>query len=331
VHALAELFELVDERDVDAAVDVFKQLGHFRRGRGGDGDRRVEDAAVEGGGERAGDLAAGADDLGNIAAGDGVVAWVFALGGEGDVEDAGAALGWIRAAGHVGAGGFEAAGGTGFEQRDKDFLGGAGVGGALKHDELPGVQVRGDGAGGLLDVAQVGLMVLRERGGHADDDGVHGGDAAKVGGGGEAVALRGGDLSTGDADDVGAGGVERIYLDGIDVEAGDGEAFFRKEQGEWEPDVAHADDADLRRAGGDTCQGGSGGCGVGGIGGIGGRPGLARVGCGGVGRSLCRSLCHKFSHRRIECPHLHDTLAGLLRLRRGVGWGLLKCYPPCGA
>ena len=30
VHALTELFELIYQRYVDAAVDVFKQLGHLR-------------------------------------------------------------------------------------------------------------------------------------------------------------------------------------------------------------------------------------------------------------------------------------------------------------
>ena len=46
-HAHAELLELVDQGDVDAAVDVFEELGHLRDGGTADGDDAAEDAAVE--------------------------------------------------------------------------------------------------------------------------------------------------------------------------------------------------------------------------------------------------------------------------------------------
>jgi hypothetical protein len=58
------------------------------------------------------------------------------------------------------------------------------------------------------DVAEVGLVVLVERGGDADDDGVHLGDVGVVGGGAEAGFLRLLDLIREDADDVGAAAVE---------------------------------------------------------------------------------------------------------------------------
>ncbi len=75
---------------------------------------------------------------------------------------------------------------AGFEQRNNDFLGGAGIGGALQHDQLALVNIGSDGLDGSGHVAQVGLVVLVERGGHADDDRVHLGDFGVVRGGAEA-------------------------------------------------------------------------------------------------------------------------------------------------
>ncbi len=85
-HAHAELLELVDQRDVDAAVDVFQQLGHLGDRGAADRNHAAEDGAVESRGQFGGSRAAAADDLGNVVAGDGVVAGVFALGREGDVD-----------------------------------------------------------------------------------------------------------------------------------------------------------------------------------------------------------------------------------------------------
>ena len=42
----AEQLELVDQRDVDAAIDVLEQLGHLGDASGGDGDSAMEDAFV---------------------------------------------------------------------------------------------------------------------------------------------------------------------------------------------------------------------------------------------------------------------------------------------
>ena len=78
-HAHAELLELVDQGDVDAAVDVFEQLGHLGDGRAADRNHAAEDGAVQGGGQLGSRGAAAADDLGNVVAGDGVVAGIFAL------------------------------------------------------------------------------------------------------------------------------------------------------------------------------------------------------------------------------------------------------------
>ena len=50
-HAHAELLEFVDQGDVDAAIDVFEELGHLRRGGVLTGTVVAEDGAVQGGGE----------------------------------------------------------------------------------------------------------------------------------------------------------------------------------------------------------------------------------------------------------------------------------------
>ena len=50
-HAQAEQLEFVDQGDVHAAVNVFEQLGHLRRGRRGNRDDAVEDRAIERGGQ----------------------------------------------------------------------------------------------------------------------------------------------------------------------------------------------------------------------------------------------------------------------------------------
>ncbi len=123
-HPHAKLLELVDQGDIDAAIDVFEELGHLGDGGTADGDGAAEDGAVHGGGQFTGFGAASADDLGNVVAGDAVVAWVFALWREGDM-DAGLT---------GGAGDLEAVWVSGFEQGDDDFFGGAGIGGAFKDD-----------------------------------------------------------------------------------------------------------------------------------------------------------------------------------------------------
>ena len=85
-HAHAELLQLVDQRDVDAAVDVLEQLGHLRDGRAADRNDAAEDGAVEARGKLGSSRAAAANDLGNVVTGNGLVAGVFALRRKGDVN-----------------------------------------------------------------------------------------------------------------------------------------------------------------------------------------------------------------------------------------------------
>ncbi len=85
-HAVAELFEFVDQGDIDATVNILQELGHLRRGGRGNRNSSIEDGSVEGRSEPGCRRFEPADHLGNVAAGDCVIAGIFTLGREGDVE-----------------------------------------------------------------------------------------------------------------------------------------------------------------------------------------------------------------------------------------------------
>ena len=122
-----------------------------------------------------------------------------------------------------------------FEDRDHHFFGGAGIGRALEHDQLPGAQMRSDGVSGVGDEAEVGFVIFVQRSGDADDNGVHGGDLRIVGGGGKAMRLGGLDFFGRDAIDVGAALGQGFDLAGVDVEAGDLEFLFAVQQASGSP------------------------------------------------------------------------------------------------
>ncbi len=152
-HAHAELFEFVDQGNVDAAINVFEQLGHFGDRRAADGHDTAENGPVHRGSQLDSDGAAPSYDLGNVMAGDGVVAGIFALGREGDVDPS-----VIEGARHL-----EAMAVAGFQQGHHHLFGSAGIGGAFKHDQLVLVNVGRNGFDGAGDVAEVGFMVFVER------------------------------------------------------------------------------------------------------------------------------------------------------------------------
>ena len=238
-HAHAKLLELIDQGDVDAAVDVFEEFGHLGDRWRANRNDASKYGAVHGSSEFGSDWAAAADDFWDVVPGDGFVSWVFALGAEGDMNS------WlVGSAGH-----FQSEQVSGFETGDDELFGGAGVGGALENDELALFDMGRDGLDGAGDVAEVGLVILVERGGDADDDGVHLSDLRIIRGGAETGFLRLLDGFWEDADDVGAASVEGVDLFLGDVEAGDAEAFVAEEQGQRKADVAHADDADAGFAG----------------------------------------------------------------------------------
>ena len=87
--------------------------------------------------------------------------------------------------------------------------------------KLAGAQVRRNGFGGVGDVAEVGFVILVQRGGDADDDGVHLGQPGIVRGGFEALGAGLLNFAGQDADDVGTALGQGRDLALIDIEAGD--------------------------------------------------------------------------------------------------------------
>jgi hypothetical protein len=146
------------------------------------------------------------------------------------------------------AGDLEPTGIAGLEQWHHDLVRGPGIGGALENDELAVVHVRRNCLDCAGDVAEIRLVVLVERGGDADDDGVHLLDLRVVGGCVKADTLCLLNHFGQDADNVGATGVEGGYFVRGDVKACDAKPFARKKKREWETYIAHAHDADARLA-----------------------------------------------------------------------------------
>lgn len=166
--------------------------------------------------------------------GDPIFTGVFAFGRECDVY-----AGDLR-----GSCNFQAEAVSFFNERDHDFLGGAGIRGAFKNDQLALVEIRSEGLDSAGDVAEVWLVELVKRRWNADDDCVHVGDFGIVGGGLESGFLR---LLNGlgeDTDDVGAAAVQGFDLAVFDVEAGDAKALIAEKEGEGKTNISHSDDTD---------------------------------------------------------------------------------------
>ena len=231
-HAVEEHLELVDQGDVDAAVGVFEDLGGLGGLAGADRHDGVDGGGVggDGGGQRV--LVVPADDLGDGLGGIILAAGVFALGREGEVEilaDLQAAL---------------------FEYREHDLAGSAGVGGGFQNDELALAQGLGDGGGGGLDIGHVGLALLGQRRGHADDDAVGLAQTVEIGGRGEQTrrdhltdGLRG------DVLDVTFALREGLDLAGVHVEAQHLHAAPRELSDQRQAHVSQPDDAHQRLLG----------------------------------------------------------------------------------
>ena len=136
-----------------------------------------------------------------------------------------------------------------FENWNQDFFGGAGVGCALKDNDLTGAQVGSYSMGGVGDVAEVRLMIFVQRRRDADDDRVHGGDLGIVRRGFESARLGSRNLLGRDAENVSAAASQGVDFSLIDIETGDGKFLLAVEQGQRQSDVAQANDSDPSLAG----------------------------------------------------------------------------------
>src|ERR1039458_8679268 len=85
-HAHAELLQFVDHRDVDAAINVLEQLGHFGHGRAAYGHHPSEDGTVKGRCQFYSSRSASSHNLGNVVPGDSIVAGIFAFRRESHME-----------------------------------------------------------------------------------------------------------------------------------------------------------------------------------------------------------------------------------------------------
>ncbi len=105
------------------------------------------------------------------------------------------------------------------------------------------MDVRGYGFGGLANIAEVGFMIVIERRGDADDEGVHVLSMGVLVGGPK--ALRGGsrNLRFRDAVNIRPAIIQGLNLFGVDIESSYGEAGFIEEKCQWQSDIAKANDS----------------------------------------------------------------------------------------
>ena len=167
IHAQAEHLELVHERDVHAAIDVFQQLRHLRCGRRRDRNGAAEDRPIK----CRRQFRSPAGSRPPITFG---MSWraTCVLPGSsrsGEKATQNSLSRCCPCARRVQAGLVFL-----LENRNQHFFRGPGIGCALQNNNLPGAQMRRDRVGGVGDVAEVGLVIFVERRGDADDDRIHG-------------------------------------------------------------------------------------------------------------------------------------------------------------
>src|SRR5215472_1932491 len=119
----------------------------------------MKDGSVELAAEFACRRVQAAHNFGNVAPGNRVITRVLSLRREGDEERILATL--------IAARGFQSLG-VFLENGDKHLFRRARICRALKDNQLPSADVRGNGLGGGDDIAEVGLVMVVEWCGHAD-------------------------------------------------------------------------------------------------------------------------------------------------------------------
>src|SRR6476646_3680442 len=107
------------------------------------------------------------------------------------------------------------------------------------------MNVRGNGFGGLANIAQVRFVVLIERRRDADNQGIHILGMGIFVRGPKALGASGGNLGWRDAIDIRPAIIQGLYLFRVDIEPSDGKAGFIEEQGQRQPDITKANDSDF--------------------------------------------------------------------------------------
>jgi hypothetical protein len=130
------------------------------------------------------------------------------------------------------------------QQRHQALPGGAGIGGGLEHHELAGPQHPCEGGSRRHERPEVGLPVASERRGHCDQHRVGLGQLLVATGGVQVVTRRAKavvrhilDLALAPAD---RGHAPRIGVDACHLVA-----LLGERQGQWQPHIPEAHDADL--------------------------------------------------------------------------------------
>src|ERR1700685_4513877 len=101
--------------------------------------------------------------------------------------------------------------------------------------------MRRNGMRGVGDETEIRFVVLVQRSGHADDNGVHRGELSVVRGGGKSLRLCGLDFLGSDAVDVGAALCQGVDFAGIDIESRYLELLFAVQQSQRQANVSEAD------------------------------------------------------------------------------------------
>src|SRR5664280_1784013 len=236
-HAQTQQLDFVYQRDVHAAIDIFKKLGRLGDGRGGHTYGATKDAAVEGCRQFSCHRAKTTNYLGDVVTLNVGTAGIFAFRRKRNIEMIGSGIraGSARQASLI----------TSFQDRDQNFFRGTRITNAFLHDELPRLHVRCNAFSRLDDVAHVGLAICIERRRHADNHDILIGDASIVRSGRKAPLTSPLDLGWLDPDNVGSTIRKRLHLRRIDVEGCDRKALATKKERQRQPDVTHADHTTL--------------------------------------------------------------------------------------
>jgi hypothetical protein len=102
------------------------------------------------------------------------------------------------------------------------------------------------------DETEVRLVILAQRSRHTDHDDIHVCDPAVIGSSAETFLPSCLNFSAGDTHDIRSSLMQRVNFSGINIKAGNCEAFFAEQQGQRQAHVAHADNADACRSGFDA-------------------------------------------------------------------------------